>query len=53
MPILRITKEQVRKAYEARRAALKKDPDFRAFEEKQERLSKKAAKQQEQEKGAP
>ena len=53
MPIVRITKEQVKKAQEARKAALRKDPEFRAFEEEQERLSKEAAKQQEQQKEAP
>jgi hypothetical protein len=31
MSIVRITKELVKKAYGARKAALKKDPEFRAF----------------------
>jgi len=50
MPTVRITKEQVKKAQKARKAALKKDPEFRAFEEEQERLHEEATKQQEQKK---
>lgn len=47
MAIVRITKEQVKKAYEAREDALKKYPDFRAFEEELERIRMEAIKQQE------
>ena len=50
MPIVRITKKQTKKANAARKAALKKDPEFRAFEREQERLSKEGAKQQERQK---
>lgn len=52
MPIIRITKEQVMKAQDARKAALRKDPEFRAFEDHQERLRKEAVKRQEQEEEA-
>ena len=38
MPIVRITKDQLKKAPRAHRAALRKDPEFRAFEEEEERL---------------
>jgi hypothetical protein len=47
MPIIRITKEQLKKAAKAREAALKEDPKFRAFEEERERIEKEAAKEQE------
>ncbi len=49
MPIIRITKQVVDNARKAREAALKKDPDFRAFEEKMEREEKEAMKQREKE----
>ena len=52
MPIVRITKEQLKKAQKARSAALKKDPEFRAFVREQERLSKESRKQQKREKEA-
>jgi hypothetical protein len=52
MPILRISKEQLEKAREAREAALKKDPEFRDFEKEQERQRKEATKEQEQQKAA-
>ena len=53
MSIVRITKEQVKKAYGARKVALKKDPEFRAFEEEQEKLRKEAVKRQEREEETP
>ena len=37
----------------ARKAALKKDPEFRAFEEEQEKLRKEAVKRQEREEETP
>ena len=46
MPIIRITKEQVKEAQQARKAALKKDPDFRAFEEEQEQQMEEALKEE-------
>ena len=49
MPIIRITKQDVKKAERARKAALKKDPEFRAFEAEQEKQHKEAMKQQEKE----
>jgi hypothetical protein len=49
MPIIKITKEQVEDAHRAREAALEKDPEFRAFEQEQEKHRKEAAKQHERE----
>lgn len=49
MPIIKITKQVVDNAKKAREAALKKDPDFRAFEEEMERKEKEAMKQREKE----
>jgi hypothetical protein len=51
MPIIRITKEQIAKANKAREAALRKDPDFRAHEERK-RLAASAARQKERVKAA-
>jgi hypothetical protein len=42
MAIIRITKQQVKKAQRARAAALKKDPDFRAFERELEKQNRDA-----------
>jgi hypothetical protein len=39
---VRITREQAKRAQEARTAALKEDPEFRAAEEEEERLSDEA-----------
>lgn len=50
MPGLRITKEDVKRADKARKEALKNDPEFRAFEEEQEKLRKKAFKKNKKEK---
>jgi hypothetical protein len=44
MPIIRITKEQIEKAAKARKAALKKDPDFRELAKQEERLKNEAIK---------
>ena len=49
MPIIRITKQDVEEAERARKAALKKDPEFRAFEEEREKRMKEALKQREEE----
>jgi hypothetical protein len=52
MPIIRITKDQLESAAKAREAALKKDPDFRAFEEERERLEKEALAKREMERAS-
>ena len=44
---IRITREQAQRAQEARTAALKEDPEFRAVEEEEERLSDEAQKEEE------
>ena len=49
MPIIKITKQDVEKAQKAREEALKKDPEFKAFEEEREKEEKKAIEQQEKE----
>ncbi len=49
MPIIKITKTQLRKAAEAHDAALKKDPDFKALHEELERQEREAIKQLEKE----
>jgi hypothetical protein len=46
MPIIRVTKKQIEAANKARDGALKKDNDFRRFEE-QRQLSVEAAKARE------
>jgi len=38
MPIIRVTKKQIEEANKAREAALKKDDDFRRFEERRQRF---------------
>ena len=38
MPIIRVTRKQIEAAKKAREAALKKDEDFRRFEERRQRL---------------
>lgn len=38
MPIIRITKKQIEAANKAREAALKKDDNFRRFEEQRQRF---------------
>jgi hypothetical protein len=50
VPIVRITKEQMKKANEARAAALEKAPEFCALAQEEERLSNEAANQKKQEK---
>jgi len=52
LPIVRITKEQIEKANEARKAALLKDPEFRAYDERQQLQRQAASKQNEQIKDA-
>jgi hypothetical protein len=42
MPIIRITKRQIEVANKAREAALKKDDDFRRFEEQRQRFEEAA-----------
>jgi lysozyme family protein len=37
MPIIRVTRKQIQAANKAREAALKKDDDFRRFEEQRQR----------------
>ncbi len=49
MAIMKITKQIVEDAKKAREAAIKKDPDFRAYEEEQEREEEKAVKQRNKE----
>jgi len=49
MPIIRITKQVVEDAKKAREAALKKDSDYRAFEEKLHKEEKEAMEQQKKE----
>ena len=49
MPIIKITKQVVDTAKKAREAALKKDQDFRAFEEEMEMKEKEAMEQKEKE----
>lgn len=44
---VRITREQAKRAQEALTAALKEDPEFRAVEEEQERLSDEAQQEEE------
>ncbi|MFX0209252.1 MAG: hypothetical protein ACFFDT_24930 [Candidatus Hodarchaeota archaeon] len=46
MPIIRITNEDVKKAAKARKEALKKDPEFRDFEEEMEKQMKEALKEE-------
>ena len=52
MPIIKITKKQIEKAHEARTAALREDPEYRAFEEEQEKLTKEAVEQRERDEEA-
>ena len=40
MPIIRVTRKQIEAANKAREAALKKDADFRRYEEQRQRLEK-------------
>jgi hypothetical protein len=49
MPLIRITKQDVDNARKAREAALKKDPNLRAFEEEMEREEKEAMEEGEKE----
>ena len=49
MSIIRITRQVVEDARKAREAALKKDPDFRAFEEELEKGEEEAMQQWEKE----
>jgi hypothetical protein len=42
MPIIRVTREQIQAANKAREARLKKDDDFRRFEEQRQRLEEAA-----------
>ena len=49
MPTIRITKEEVDKAWKARKAALKEDSEFREFEKEMEKHLKAAAKQKKRE----
>jgi hypothetical protein len=42
MPIIRITRKQIEAANKAREAALKKDPDFRRYEEQRQRFEEVA-----------
>ena len=44
---VRITREQAKRAQEARTAALEEDPEFRAVEEEAERLSDEAQQEEE------
>ena len=48
MPIIRVTKAQIEKANEARKAALLKDPEFRLYDERQQLRRQAASKQKEQ-----
>ena len=45
MPIIRITKQDVEKAQKAKEEALKKDPEFKSFQDEMEKLEKKAEEQ--------
>ncbi len=49
MATIKITKKIVEDAKKAREAAIKKDPDFRAYEEEREREEKKALEQRKKE----
>lgn len=42
MPIIRVTRKQIEAANKAREAALKKDDDFRRFEEQRQRFEEAA-----------
>jgi hypothetical protein len=42
MPIIRVTRKQIEAANKAREAALKKDGDFRRFEEQRQRFEEAA-----------
>ena len=42
MPIIRVTRKQIQAANKAREAALKKDDDFRRFEEQRQRFGEAA-----------
>jgi len=48
LPIIRITKAQIAQANKARKAALLKDPEFRAYDERQQLRRQAASKQNEQ-----
>jgi hypothetical protein len=52
LPIIRITKAQIDKANKAREAALLKDPEFRAYDERQQLRRQVALRQSEQTKDA-
>ena len=45
MAIIRVTKKHVQEAFEARIDALKKDPEYREFDEEQNALMKEATEQ--------
>ena len=49
MPIIRITKQDVEKARKAREEAFKKDPEFRASEEKMEKRMEETMEKREKE----
>ena len=58
MPIIRVTRKQIEAANKAREAALKKDADFRRFEEQRQRFeeaakAREAALQKERKAAAP
>ena len=42
MPIIRVTRKQIEAANKAREASLKKDGDFRRFEEQRQRFEEAA-----------
>jgi hypothetical protein len=42
MPVIRVTRKQIEAANKAREAALKKDDDFRRFEEQRQRFQEAA-----------
>ena len=42
MPIIRVTRKQIQAANKAREAALKKDDDFRRYEEQRQRFEEAA-----------
>jgi hypothetical protein len=49
MPIIRITKQDVEEASKARKAALEKDPEFKALNNELEQLEKEAKEYREKE----
>jgi hypothetical protein len=49
MPIIKITKAQLKEAAKAHAAALKEGPDFKAFHEELERQEREAIEQLEKE----